>query len=206
MTSDDYDEKATRALASAKLLLVHGDTEGACNRAYYAMFDAAHAALMRSGAHINAAETKTHSGLIGAFGKYLVKTGLVPSDLGRSLNMVEDVRLLADYSDQQIAPDEAEWAVNQANGFLAKLASVFLEKATLAIDPNAQFKSITPAVPCIGRIVAATPAYCVQHIGQSCYVIHQLAHPVTEQSVDIAYKNGQPVLKPPPDCDLSLGH
>ena len=206
MTPDDYDEKATRALASAKLLLTHGDTEGACNRAYYAMFDAAHAALMRSGAHINAAETKTHSGLIGAFGKYLVKTGLVPPELGRSLNMVEDVRLLADYSDQQIAPEEAEWAVKQANGFLAKLASVFLEKATLAIDPNAQFKPINPAVPCIGRIVAATSAYCVQHIGQSSYVIHQFAHPVTDKPIDIVYKNGEPALKPPPSHNLSLGH
>lgn len=52
MSPEDYDEKAIRALASARLLLANGDIEGACNRAYYAMFDAAHAALLRSGALI----------------------------------------------------------------------------------------------------------------------------------------------------------
>lgn len=42
--------KASRAIASAKLLLADGDLDGACNRAYYAMFDAARAALIWSGA------------------------------------------------------------------------------------------------------------------------------------------------------------
>lgn len=46
LTPQIYLDKAARALASAKLLLVDEDIEGACNRAYYAMFDAAHAALL----------------------------------------------------------------------------------------------------------------------------------------------------------------
>ena len=37
--------KANRAIESAKLLHNAGDIDGACNRAYYAMFDAAKAAL-----------------------------------------------------------------------------------------------------------------------------------------------------------------
>ena len=41
-----YFEKAERALSGARLLLAAEDTEGACNRAYFAMFDAAHAALL----------------------------------------------------------------------------------------------------------------------------------------------------------------
>lgn len=86
MTSDDYLRKAARALASAHLLLQDGDGEGACHRACYTMFDAAHAALLRHGAGANPAETRTHSGLIGAFGKHLVKTGLVRAGWGRSLN------------------------------------------------------------------------------------------------------------------------
>ena len=40
-----YMDKAERALASARVLIEAGDPEGACNRAYYSMFDAAHAAL-----------------------------------------------------------------------------------------------------------------------------------------------------------------
>ena len=43
---------AVRAAASAKVLLDIGDTNGACNRAYYAMFDAARAALLASGAPV----------------------------------------------------------------------------------------------------------------------------------------------------------
>lgn len=110
--------KAARALASAKLLLADHDLEGACNRAYYAMFDAAHAALLRSGTHIHSTETKTHRGLIAAFGKHLVKPGLLPADLGKSLNQVERVRLLADYTGEEIDVEKAYWAVEQAEAFL----------------------------------------------------------------------------------------
>ncbi|MGS0742314.1 HEPN domain-containing protein [Glaciimonas sp. GG7] len=39
--------KAHRAIASAQVLHNIGDIEGACNRAYYAMFDAAKAALLK---------------------------------------------------------------------------------------------------------------------------------------------------------------
>ncbi len=37
-------QKAERALKASQVLLEIGDTEGACNRAYYAMYDAALAA------------------------------------------------------------------------------------------------------------------------------------------------------------------
>jgi uncharacterized protein (UPF0332 family) len=124
MTPQCYLQKAGRALASAKLLLDDGDTEGACNRAYYAMFDAAHAALLRLIPEINPAEIKTHRGLIGAFGKHLVKTGIVAPELGRSLNAVEDVRLLADYSGNQIELSEAGWAVAQAEAFVQTVSQL----------------------------------------------------------------------------------
>ncbi len=81
MTPKRYLAKADRALESARLLLTDGDIEGACNRAYYAMYDAAQAALLLSGAAADPAEIRTHSGLIGAFGKHLVKTGRIPADL-----------------------------------------------------------------------------------------------------------------------------
>ena len=41
--------KALIAASSAQILLDAGDVDGACNRAYYAMFDAARAALLASG-------------------------------------------------------------------------------------------------------------------------------------------------------------
>lgn len=66
--SSDYLHKARRALSGARLLLQAGDTEGSCNRAYYAMFDAAHAALICVGVESLDAPIKTHNGLIAAFG------------------------------------------------------------------------------------------------------------------------------------------
>ncbi|MEI2769723.1 MAG: HEPN domain-containing protein [Candidatus Competibacter sp.] len=118
MTLEQYLLKARRALASARLLLENGDIEGSCNRAYYAMFDAAHAALLRHQPGINPAETRTHNGLITAFGKHLIKTGLMTPELGRVLNQVERIRLLADYTGEEIEPDKAAWAVEQATVFV----------------------------------------------------------------------------------------
>lgn len=113
--------KASRAIASPKLLLDDGDTDGACNRAYYAMFDAAHAALLWSGATADPATIKTHSGLIAAFGQYLVKPGHLPAALGKSLNQVERIRLLADYTGEEVTKENARWAVEQAASFVDKV-------------------------------------------------------------------------------------
>ncbi|MCO6434390.1 hypothetical protein [Nitrosomonas nitrosa] len=46
MKAQDLMAKVIQAAASAKLLLDTGDADGASNRAYYAMFDAARAALL----------------------------------------------------------------------------------------------------------------------------------------------------------------
>jgi uncharacterized protein (UPF0332 family) len=114
----DHMQKASRALASARLLLADGDLEGACNRAYYAMFDAAHAALLASGAGNNPGETRTHRGLIAAFGKHLVQSGRMPAESGKSLNQVERIRLLADYTGEDIDREAAQWAVERAAEFI----------------------------------------------------------------------------------------
>ena len=117
-----------RAAASAKLLLDTGDTDGACNRAYYAMFDAARAALLSPEAPVVAEVAKTHSGLISAFSLQLVKTGRVPVELGKALNKVEDLRLIADYKGDPIEAADATWAVQQAQ--LSTLLTALGEQTT----------------------------------------------------------------------------
>ena len=79
-------DKAQKALASARLLLGAGDTDGATNRAYYAMFDATIAALIWAGADAGQSQPKTHSGLIASFGQNLVKAGKLPAEfeIGRA--------------------------------------------------------------------------------------------------------------------------
>jgi len=61
MKAQDLLAKAIRAAASAKVLLDTGDADGACNRAYYAMYDAARAALLASGSPVEPEIAKTHN-------------------------------------------------------------------------------------------------------------------------------------------------
>ncbi|OGB30983.1 MAG: DNA-binding protein [Burkholderiales bacterium RIFCSPLOWO2_12_FULL_61_40] len=119
--------KANRALASAKLLLDSGDVDGACNRSYYAMFDAARAALLSISAPVPAEIARTHSGLITAFSLHLVKPGLVAVEHGRSLNKVEDLRLIADYKGDPVTLENAAWALEQSEKFLAAVQALIAE-------------------------------------------------------------------------------
>lgn len=69
--------------------------------------------------------TKTHSGLISNFSLKLVKTGQVSVSLGKSLNKVEDLRLMADYKGDTVEYNYAAWAVEQANIFVIELINSF---------------------------------------------------------------------------------
>ena len=116
---DAYMRKAERTLRAARAMLRDQDSEGACNRAYYAMFNAAHAALLA--ADIGAPDDgyKTHGGLIGAFGKQLVLSGQVGAEQGRSINQVQRLRQIADYVGDPPSLEDAAWAVAQAETFVA---------------------------------------------------------------------------------------
>jgi uncharacterized protein (UPF0332 family) len=117
-------DKATRALASGRLLLADGDIDGACNRAYYAMFDAARAALSFTESGISGATPpKTHAGLISAFSLQLVKPGILPTDLGKNFNRAAEIRFIADYTGDEVAPEKAAWLISQAEEFVQIIQS-----------------------------------------------------------------------------------
>ena len=118
--------KADTACSSARALLDLGDVDGAANRAYYAVFDAARAALLASGAPVEAGIGRTHSGLIGAFGNYLVKNGPVSKEVGRLLNRAHEIRLVADYNADSVGPAEAREMVEQAETFVAAMRTQFM--------------------------------------------------------------------------------
>ncbi len=121
-----YMAKATQACESARALLGLNDVDGACNRAYYAMFDAAHAALLVSGAPVKVEATRTHSGLISAFGEHLVKTGRIPREMGRVLNRAEEIRLVADYQGDSVELEDAKEMVEKAENFVLSLRKIFM--------------------------------------------------------------------------------
>jgi uncharacterized protein (UPF0332 family) len=110
--------KATRAAESAALLLNAGDLDGPCNRAYYAMFDAARAALLASAVQTDDQVPRTHGGVISAFSLHLMRSGRVSLELGRALNRAEEIRLIADYKGETVDRKHAAWAVAQATTFV----------------------------------------------------------------------------------------
>jgi len=127
LTAAELLARAERAAASAKLLIDAGDLGGACNRAYYAMFDAARAALLAADAPVKFEAVKTHSGLIAAFSLHLVKPGIIPAQHGKSLRQVDQIRLVADYSDEEVDSDTAASALGQADSFVEAIGSYIRE-------------------------------------------------------------------------------
>jgi uncharacterized protein (UPF0332 family) len=119
-------EKADRACSSARALLDLGDVDGVCNRAYYAMFDAARAALLSSGAPVKPDIGKTHSGLINAFSEHLIKNGPVSKELGRLLKRAEEIRLIADYKGDSVELSDAQEIVAQAETFVSAMHIGFM--------------------------------------------------------------------------------
>lgn len=125
MKPDELMRKARQAIVSAKALHQLGDVDGAVNRAYYAMFDAARAALLHSGAPVGPDVARTHSGLITAFGLHLVKPGHLPIELGRAINRAEELRLVADYTGQPVNAEQTSWAVESAELFVSTVAAKY---------------------------------------------------------------------------------
>lgn len=116
--------KSERALESARVELRHGDTDGAVNRAYYAMFNAARASLMSAGV-AEGDLPRTHHGVIAAFGQHAVKTGRVEATLGRSFNEAEALRLKADYTGLEISRTAADDIVSRAEVFVRAIEREF---------------------------------------------------------------------------------
>lgn len=116
--------KSRRALRSARLDLRDGDTDGAVNRSYYAMANAAQAALLRSGVPEEKLP-RTHSGLISAFGEHAVKSGKVDPEFGRMISKTESLRLRADYTGVELDPGTAEKTLADAERFVQSVEKAF---------------------------------------------------------------------------------
>ena len=125
VSARDLVRKALRASSSAALLLDDGDINGACNRGYYAMFDAARAALIAAGAPVDPNVVRTHNGVIAAFGLHLIKKGLVEPEWGRTLNRAQEIRQVADYTGDNVEMELAAWVVEQSRLFIQAIQAAF---------------------------------------------------------------------------------
>ncbi len=117
-----YMRKAERALSTARLSLQDTDADGACNRAYYAMFDAALFALGIEGL---TKPIKTHSGLVARFGQEVIVPRHLPQEHGEDLGSIENLRRLADYSEGSVTIERAAWAIERAEAFVAAVKKKF---------------------------------------------------------------------------------
>jgi uncharacterized protein (UPF0332 family) len=122
VNAKDSMAKALQAAASAKVLLETGDADGACNRAYYAMFDAARAALLACGHEVG----KTHKGVLNVFSEHLVRNGPLPKEIGRLLKQAETRRYVADYDGSPVEISDALEMVGQAQAFVDEMRSRFM--------------------------------------------------------------------------------
>lgn len=113
--TEDLLSQARRAALSARTLLTSGDPDGAVNRAYYAMFYAAQAALEHVGIEVTSSK---HGTLVRRFGQHLIKPGLLPRSLGASLKEMLELRHKADYSTQDVPSIDAERAATEAETFV----------------------------------------------------------------------------------------
>ena len=113
--------KADTACSSARALLKIGDADGAVNRSYYAVFDAARAALLTSDINYDLKIIRTHGGLIGVFNKQFVKDGPISKDFGRFFTQAYTTRLTADYDGESVNHEEAEKLLDKVEAFVATI-------------------------------------------------------------------------------------
>ena len=118
--SDILLEKGSTAAHSARLLLDAADPNGAVNRAYYAMFHVARAALAQIGPEVG--QAKRHVTVIGRFGRYMVKERGLDPELGRSFSLAFDLRTIADYEPVLVEASDARQIVSSAETFVQALA------------------------------------------------------------------------------------
>jgi uncharacterized protein (UPF0332 family) len=118
--------KARAASRSAQVLLESGDTDGAVNRAYYAVFGAARAALATVRSSL--AMSKRHGTIYRRFEKHLVQERGFDPSLGRGfLARVRRVRQAADYEADRVDEATARNSVGEMQSFLAAIEP-FLKK------------------------------------------------------------------------------
>lgn len=87
-------EHAKECLQDAKLLLAGESYRSAANRAYYAVFHAMRAVLALDGV-----DMKHHSGIISAFRRLYIKTGIFDVSLSELISELSTMREGSDYND-----------------------------------------------------------------------------------------------------------
>jgi uncharacterized protein (UPF0332 family) len=115
-------EKAVESLKAAQRCLEEGWYNSAVSRAYYAMFQAARAALAAVGIHRPWWRHGSHQ---ATFSTELVqRRKLYPASFVRNLAEAMELRHSADYNDSQVSPRRATRVVRTAEEFVSRVKEV----------------------------------------------------------------------------------
>ncbi len=116
-----YQAKAEESLAGAEAEFAGGRYNNCANRAYYACFQAAVAALIRAGIRPTAGDGEGgHKIVQGQFvGLLINRRKLYPADLRDALSQTLTIRERADYRPLQVGGAQARRALDRARRFVA---------------------------------------------------------------------------------------
>ncbi len=113
-------EQADESLEAARILMDKGLIRPSVNRAYYTMFYAVLALLVR-----RKQETSKHSGAIALFDRDFVKQGIFKKDFSRWLHDAFDLRQRSDYAAAYRASRvEAQRTLENAESFLNEVKKI----------------------------------------------------------------------------------
>jgi uncharacterized protein (UPF0332 family) len=114
-----YLAKAEQCLAGAALAVAHGQYNNAANRAYYAAFQAAIAALRRAGVQPPTPRYWAHDFVLREYAARLAAAeGGYPPASAATFKALQDERLKADYEVELIGQVSAERALALARQFV----------------------------------------------------------------------------------------
>lgn len=118
-------KQAEESISEAICLLVgKGSPRSIINRAYYAMFYSVLALIV-----FEPYSSSKHSGVLSYFNKNFIKAGLLPEELGRSINKAFELRQEGDYREYvELSYEEVEPFIERAKIFLQRVKD-YLEKS-----------------------------------------------------------------------------
>jgi uncharacterized protein (UPF0332 family) len=117
-------ERARRTLRTARLILKDEDYASAVNRAYYAIFYAANAALSTQNV-----ERRKHTGVISEFRLRFIRTGLIEREYSAFYGDTMDARYDSDYDFiTETEYERAESAIKEADQFIARIERFLQEQ------------------------------------------------------------------------------
>ena len=117
--------KAKRSLDAARHLLKNGDEDFAASRAYYAMFYAAQAILLKKNLTF-----KSHAAVISAFGQHFAATGEIDKTLHQHLIAAQYARNAGDYMiDVELNAEDVEEHIANAELFIETIEAALQREA-----------------------------------------------------------------------------